>query len=313
VPPRSSICFECTPALLAFRQAAGDANRFLNTLLVALETLKSSTPIRPIDLVVPWTFPHAEKEWTDTRNFALKGAMVAVVDGLDQYMRVLSRVAGLVASELDNILNGRRDADRGRRLTVAERLEALCAAYPGVVRAEYLAAMQLLVLWRNGFVHSDYRFRLALPTRKVLVTAEHFFQAEHGGAGIVSALSRFEQQHPPTLTDLSTLISSAHRIARGMDEHLLQLQNAQAYAFSLMQYLIMSNTDPQAFLESTWLQGGRQSVGRIHAMFLAIGGNHDDNRRANAPAVSRAQLHNLFAFGRNRASEVFGVPRKRHR
>jgi hypothetical protein len=50
-----SIAFELTPALIAFRSTAGDANRHLNTMLVALETLKTNSPVRPKGLVVPWT------------------------------------------------------------------------------------------------------------------------------------------------------------------------------------------------------------------------------------------------------------------
>ena len=83
----TSLSFEVTPALMAFRQLAGDANRFLNTQLVALETLKTATPVRPIDLVLPWTLPAVEAEWVDTRNFTLRGTMISVVDGLDQYLR----------------------------------------------------------------------------------------------------------------------------------------------------------------------------------------------------------------------------------
>ncbi len=49
----ASLLFEMTPTLVAFRQLAGDANRFLNTQLVALETLKTATPVRPPDLVLP--------------------------------------------------------------------------------------------------------------------------------------------------------------------------------------------------------------------------------------------------------------------
>lgn len=83
----ASLSFEVTPALMVFRRLAGDANRFLNTQLVALETLKTATPVRPADLVLPWTLPAVEAEWVDTRNFTLRSTMVSVVDGLDQYLR----------------------------------------------------------------------------------------------------------------------------------------------------------------------------------------------------------------------------------
>jgi hypothetical protein len=166
-----TIGFELTPALIAFRRTAGDANRHLNTLLVALETLKTNTPIRPRGLVVPWTKPGVKKEWDDSRDFVLKGCMIAVVDALDQYMRVVSRISGLASPKLDDVLNGRRLAGDDRRPTVAKRFEALANHYPKTVPPEYVAALHLLVMWRNRFVQHDYRFGLPLPVRKTLKAA----------------------------------------------------------------------------------------------------------------------------------------------
>ena len=123
MPAEQIISFEATPALIAFRREAGDANRHLNTLLVALETLKANEPVRPPGLIVPWTKPGVWREWDDTRDFALKGTMVVVVDGLDQYMRILSRIPGLVPAGLDDVLNGRRAAAGDRRPTVTERFD----------------------------------------------------------------------------------------------------------------------------------------------------------------------------------------------
>jgi hypothetical protein len=303
-----SICFELTPALIAFRRTAGDANRHLNTMLVALETLKSTTPIRPPGLVVPWTKPGVQKEWDDSRDFALKGAMIAVVDGLDQYMRVLSRIPGLCPAELGDVLSGRA-VKAGRRLTVAERFEMLGAQYPKIVLPEYIAGLHLLGYWRNWFVHHDYRFGLALSVRKILKAAAPFFAKQFGNADMVAALDRFTKDMPPTLDDLSTLIAVAQRAVRAIDEHLLQLQTGVGYAMALMRYLIATSESPKAFVESTWMYGGNRSAGRIHALFLDNGGNHDDERRFSAPTITRTELNNLFAFGINRARVVFGIAR----
>jgi hypothetical protein len=139
------IGFELSPALIAFRRTAGDANRHLNTMLVALETLKGTAPVRPKGLAVPWTKPGVKKAWDDSRDFVLKGCMIAVVDALDQYMRVVSRISGLAALELNDAMNGRKSPGEERRPTVAERFEALATHYPNTVPPEYIAALHLLV------------------------------------------------------------------------------------------------------------------------------------------------------------------------
>ncbi|UGY17928.1 hypothetical protein HAP48_0011130 [Bradyrhizobium septentrionale] len=300
------IGFELSPALVAFRRTAGDANRHLNTLLVAIETLTSTTPIKPKGLAVPWTKPGVKKEWDDSRDYVLKGCMVALVDGLDQYMRVLSRIPGLTAPELNDTLNGRKEPGDQRRPTVAERLEALASHYPKTVPKEYIAALYLLVTWRNQFVHRDYRFDLGLSIRKTLTGAAPGFAKGFQGTDITSALKRFGSREPPSLNDLAFLIAIAQRTVRLMDEHLLQLQNGADYATALMRYLIASSEDPKAFVEDTWMYGGNRSAGRVHALFLDNGGNHDPDRSPNAPSITRKKLNDLFAFGRVRARHLFG-------
>jgi hypothetical protein len=306
---KASLSFEMTPALMAFRQLAGDANRFLNTQLVALETLKTATPVRPPDLVLPWTLPAVDAEWIETRNFTLRSTMVSVIDGLDRYMRVLSRVRGLVAEELHNDLNGRRRPDLERRPTLPERLASLCKYYPNVVSEQYPFAIDLLAAWRNRFVHRSSKDALSGRTRKGLLAAARFFKEEHGGADIAAAIARFDADEPPSLSDLSTVIASAHRLVTAVDEHLLVLQEGDTYAVSLMKFLIEEQPEPSEYLERVFQYGGKRSAGRVHALFLHNGANHDQRRRANAPVLTRKRLNALLGLGRNDASVLFDIPR----
>lgn len=304
-----SLCFELTPALLAFRRAAGHANRYLNTLLVALETLKTNTPVKPSDLVVSWSLPASQQEWLETRNFALGATMVAVVDGLDHYMRTVSRVQGLTDHSLDDVLNGRPPPQSKKRPTIAERLQTLCAFYPGVVRTEYVSAMRLLVSWRNQFVHGEDRHPLRKSERDALTSCRAFFQAQHGGISIVEMVARYESRYAPTLSDLSTLIACAQRLTRALDEHLLQLQEGEDYAVALVAYLIAADLDPVQCVERLFKNGGKQAAGRVHAQLLDHGGNHDANRRASAPTLTRKRLDAVLGVGRNRAAQMFGIKR----
>jgi hypothetical protein len=306
MPKETTMAFEMSPALIAFRQNAGDANRHLNTLLVSVETLQHHEPVKPSNLVVPWSKPTTLKEWDDCRDFILRTAMVTLVDGIDQYLRVMSRVPGLSDPGLGDTLNGRKTGKQ-RRPTVAERLEALGNRYPGQARDEQFAAIHLLVTWRNVFVHRDYRFGLSTKARRALTDGAAYFRTEHSGADIFEMLKRFDERKPPTLGDLSTLISVAHRVLTALDEHLLHLQAGQDYALALMRYLIKSQADPKTFVQLIWKYGGRRTTGRVHALFLRNGGNHHQNRRESAPHVTRSELHRLFGFGLNRALQEFGL------
>ncbi|MER8854548.1 hypothetical protein NKH94_23635 [Mesorhizobium australicum] len=186
-----SICFEQSPAMIAFRRAAGDANRLLNTLLVALETLKGNEAVKPSDLVVSWSKPTTVAEWLETRNFALRGTMVAIVDALDQYLRIISRISGLTSPELDNQLNGRKELNEERRPTLPERVAALCAHYKDTVHPAYVLAVAVLVAWRNRFVHFEHKEGLSRTERSQLLGHADFFKEEFGGADMKGALQRY--------------------------------------------------------------------------------------------------------------------------
>jgi len=95
---------------------------------------------------------------------------------------------------------------------------------------------------------------------------------------------------------LAFLIAIAQRAVRRMDEHLLQLQNGPDYAMSLMCYLI-AEAKIQAFVEDTWMHGGNRSAGRVHALFLDNGGNHDAIY-AQRSQYDAQEVDDLFAFGR---------------
>lgn len=295
--------------MIAFRRTAGDANRLLNTLLVGLETLKHNAPVKPTDFVVGWSKPASAAEWLETRNFALRGTMVAVVDALDRYLRILSRIPGLTAQELDDTLNGRRDPKIDRRPTVSERVAALCAHYGGVVHAAYPLAVGLLVAWRNRFVHSEPKGGLSRQESLALINHAAFFEEQFGKADIKAAVNRYAAGEPPTLRDLSTLVAASQRMVTDIDAHLLHLQDPEAYAVSLTRYLLYSSEDPTAALEHIFFRGGVGAAGRVHAMLLKNGGNHSLNRRQSAPCLSRVRLNGLLGIGRNEAAQLFGIQR----
>lgn len=69
------------------------------------------------------------RDFDEMRAFAVKSAIVTVMDGLDQYLRVTNRVAGLVPAALHDDLNGRREPKIERRRTVAERLRVLASSF----------------------------------------------------------------------------------------------------------------------------------------------------------------------------------------
>jgi hypothetical protein len=304
-----TIGFEMTPALISFRRQVGATSQSLHALIVGLETLKEAEPVRPSDLIyLSWQKPATPEQWAEARTFALKGAMIVTIDALDHYLRVLSRIDGLVPDALHDKLNGRKVASDNHRPTLYERLVALNSVFPGA-RAEHLLAVKLLANWRNRFAHGDYKFALTAKECEAIGNTAAFFRANHGGADIQAALDRYIMSHPPTLLDLSTLIASAQRLIRDLDANILHRQVGADYAVALVRYLLENDSNPSVRLEWLFELGGDQAAGRLHALLLDHGGNHDKNRKANAPALTRQELNQRLGFGRNEASAFFNIPR----
>jgi hypothetical protein len=298
----SSIVFEASPALLAFRYLTGSANFFLNTLVVGLETLRYSYPIKPYDLAISWSKPGKPGTYDHCRQFALKMMMVTAIDSIDQYLRILTRIPRLVDPVLEDALNGRtriRSGGRERRLTISERLQILSERYPAV-RAEWIAGIHFLVYWRNTFVHGEYKFALPREHIRTLIGAKDYFFEEHRGADIQAIVARFDMREPPALADLSTLLSITHRCITAIDERILSAQIGISYAEALLRYLAESSPDPTLYVRSIWQRGPPHSVRRLTSIFMSNGGTHK-GRHASAPRLTRPELEGHFGFGLDEA------------
>lgn len=300
-----SIAFEETPALVMLRKSAGDATRSLNGIIVALETLRHVEPVKPNDLILSWHPSADPADLQRTRAFAMRSAMVAVVDGVDRYLRVVTRLDGLVDENLHDYLNGRWIQTLNRRPTVFERLRHLSDWVPGAASESLLLAFDLLATWRNEFVHCERRHPLPRTKKEALKAAATWFKENRGGADVVAMVARYEAAENPTIADLVTLFAAAQRAVSDIDERLLLRMSGTNYAVALMSFLLKEDANPVAMLERVFEHGGTSSSGTIHALFLHWGANHDENRRANAPSLTRRELDALLGLGRNRAKELF--------
>jgi hypothetical protein len=307
--PVQLIYFVATPARVSFRQTGGDVSRHLHTLWVAIETLVHSPEVRPSDLHLGWSKPKTATEWSNTQDFAAKAAMTSVLDGVDQYLKVLARMPQLTAPSLAEMLKGTARSSSGARFTIAARFNGVVAHYGCAVTPEQLAAIELLATWRNQFVHRNYRHPLAKQTRRTLEGAGSYFRASQGGADIEAALSRFDGRRGPQLADLVTLITACQLAIGTLDEHLLHLQEPNDIAVATVAFLLKQDPNPAALLERLFTRGSRRSAGAVLALLHKIGVTKTLGYTGSAPAMTRPAFDGVMGMGRNAASALFGIAR----
>lgn len=307
--PLQVIHFVATPARVAFRRTGGDVSRHLHTIWVAIETLAHSAEVRPPDLHLGWTKPSTSVEWNDTRDFATKAAMTSVLDGVDQYLKVLQRIPGLTDLGLQEVLKGTARTPRGSRLTIFARLTAVISHYRCAVTPEQTAAIELLATWRNQFVHGDYRHPISRQSRQILASAAPYFRTAQGGADIMGALARFDARHGPRFADLVTLITTCQLVIGTLDEHLIHLQPAAELAVAVTAFALRQDLNPPALLERLFSRGGRRSSGAVVSLLHRMGVAKTQGYTGSAPSLPRPAFDGVMGLGRNAASDLFGIPR----
>ena len=92
---------------------------------------------------------------------------------------------------------------------------------PPQPRASYVAAVHLLVCWRNVQVHEVSHDTLSLENRLALMADASFLKQNHAGVDIGITLNNYDRRSPPTLKDVSTLVSILLRTVQAIDELLI--------------------------------------------------------------------------------------------
>lgn len=103
------------------------------------------------------------------------------------------------------------------------------ASAPEKPRESYLAAMTLLIAWRNKLVHEDSQDGIDPVKRKAMSDDAEFFRQNHAAIDIDDTLRHFDDNLPPTLKDVSTLVSILLRTVAAIDASLI-------YHVDLMEY-----------------------------------------------------------------------------
>jgi hypothetical protein len=122
---------------------------------------------------------------------------------------------------------------RRNRPRIEERFDSLVAAYPGVPQ-HYSAAIRLLVSWRNHHVHGDYSETINRETINQLKRGTELFKKDHSGTDINLTIDNYLSRGAPTLKELSTLISVAHRAVATLDLKIRERANIEGYAVAAL-------------------------------------------------------------------------------
>lgn len=112
---------------------------------------------------------------------------------------------------------------RGRFAEICDAISQFSpnSAAPACPKASYVAAVHLLVCWRNRQVHEESFDTFDAVHRESLVADAANLKNDHADIDILKTLTHYDGRTPPTLKDVSTLVSILLRTVQAIDEVLI--------------------------------------------------------------------------------------------
>jgi hypothetical protein len=210
-----------TPPFRDFQRVAGLSTFDVNTIVVGLELIANGGQ-KPAGLNIKWTPPKNQRQAIEqTKHLVLIALMTYVVDAFDSLLRDYGALAWFeLPAELLEILQKSNKKPDKSDWSISERSEKFFDFF-GELRPIDLGLLELLVNWRNAFVHRrTSKFRLPRASEQIR-QARTELATKYAQIDICKTLDSFENGKWPTLKEATTLLAIAQNIARSIDQALI--------------------------------------------------------------------------------------------
>lgn len=203
-----------TPARTRFKQHLGQANHFLVTTLLGLETLDhSETTEAPPDLRAAWNPKDKSASISRARIFVLQSFLGWAVDSIDMYLSLLNRKPKFVRDdELVSAVDG-----AGR--SVSRKARAV-AGHFGVHPATY-ALVDVLITWRNNVFHELSDTCVQPLTERHLAEYADLIRGKYRGLVVDALASKAGKGDALTFKEAASLINATHAFVEEVDGAVL--------------------------------------------------------------------------------------------
>jgi hypothetical protein len=330
-----------------FQSQVGFSVTNLNTVIVGLAAVGSGIAQKPDGLAVSWPGGNRPFLAAQARQFATKSLMVYAVDALDKYIGQVgldpclitdqslrsilvrepqvtsAQSKNLPASELtelagvlnhagsDEIINrvvgfANKFGSKKRPPHIRARLDALSNKFPAP--AYYLAAVRLLVSWRNRHVHQSGEKITAIDEAE-LVDNKAIFWDQHSHTDISTTLDHYRKGRGPTLKDISTLVSVLQRTVRTIDETIIAACDINEFARQSLQQAFkeMSVDEAKGHLKQLWGLGTKIRQRKLTAYLRNFGFQPKKKDGADGRQLPAEFFDELLKLERSEACSYLGI------
>lgn len=209
--------------LRVFKKSIGNANHFLITILVGLDSIEKYDIDKNDEFSTSWNPKSKVQSSRRSRTFALKSVMAWIVDNLDMYIRTINEKPKLVS----DCVSKKLDAD-GR--SIYNRFLTLSSEYSIDDTIEH-AMVDLLICWRNRLVHFKADNNISENSKTILLKQCDKISDDYSGLSVVECIESFEHSKSPRFKEVAALIRAAHQYVYMLDEKLYFQIDKEKYLF----------------------------------------------------------------------------------
>ncbi len=212
-----------TKARKEFKDQFGQANHFLITSLVGLNTIETNPNIiKPLEFSTSWNPRDKVRSARRSRSFVLNSFLSFAVDGVDMYLTLLNRTPKvLVDLNFSLIFEKAKNSVYNKVLGVEEYFD---------IDKTLVSLILLLITWRNNLVHGLAENEIRNNYVEQLKKNQTFIKENFRGLLIDDTITRAYEGKYPNFKEVASLINATHMFVQEVDKRILEKMDKLAYA-----------------------------------------------------------------------------------
>ena len=204
-----------TLARIRFKKHFGQANHYLITSLIALQSLNESTITEaPDELRMAWSPKDKKASIHRSRIFILQSFLGWAVDSIDMYLSLLNRKPSYLQNqELKSQIDGAGNS-------VLRKTQLYSNHYK--IQPAIQALVDVLITWRNNVFHQLADNRIKRDSRESLISNEAYIAANFRGLDVSQLPDKAEKGDILTFKETASLINAVHFYVEAVDAAVIK-------------------------------------------------------------------------------------------
>ena len=224
------------------KKILGQANHFLITILVGLDSVKKNDITLPAEFRTSWNPKDKIRSVLRSREYALISSLAWAVDCLDAYFTKINQSPKLIE---DYNLQSKID-ESGR--SVYEKYNTysnyiISNNFKKEDFALYKALIDLAIQWRNNTTHYNAENVIQKVNETILIKNTDIIEEKFCGLQIKETLKHFNEEKAPTFKEVTSLIRATQNYIEILDIFLLTRIDIVRYTYDLLNKFFAENTN----------------------------------------------------------------------